>query len=272
MVTDNFKKIRLSLLYFPVVLLSFVILFLYEYDALSTGSYVQIQKNTFLFLNSKLSQYPVLEYNLTQLGDALVILSLLSVFIVYIPAIWENLLSALLVSTVCSVVLKELFAVPRPAAVFDHNSFVIIGKTLTGHNSLPSGHSITISTILTVVLFAFMPRKLIYKIMWYSVVFVVGFILVSTRVGVGAHYPLDITIGSIIGYLSGVLGIFINQKHKLCAWVNNKKYYPVFIVLFVIGIVLTLNRITNENLVIFYISLAGLMISLYIIARKYVEE
>ena len=48
-----------------------------------------------------------------------------------------------------------------------------------------------------------------------------------TRVGVGAHYPLDVIAGAILGYLSGILGIFINQKYKTWTWISDKRYYPV---------------------------------------------
>ncbi|MCT6716620.1 phosphatase PAP2 family protein, partial [Staphylococcus aureus] len=88
--------------------------------------------------------------------------------------------------------------VPRPAAVFDNNSFTVIGKTLSGHNSLPSGHSITIFTILTVLLFSFMPKKLNYKIIWITTFTFAGLMIAFTRVGVGAHYPLDVIAGGIL--------------------------------------------------------------------------
>lgn len=165
-VIDKYSKLKPSLLFLPLFLLIAIVLFLYQQDALSVEKYIQIQKNCFFFLNSKLSQFPNILYNLTQLGDALIALSFLTIFIVFIPAIWESLLSASLISAIFSGVLKFIFAIPRPAAAFDHNSFVIIGKTLLGHNSLPSGHSITVFTILTVLLYAFLPKKLNYKILW----------------------------------------------------------------------------------------------------------
>ena len=198
-VVDNYSRLKLSLFLLPLFFLMAIVLFLYYQDALSVEKYIQIQKSSFLFINSKLSQFPILIYNLTQIGDALVFLSLLTILIVYAPKIWESLLTASLVSAIFSNVLKNMFAIPRPAASFDNTSFVIIGKTLSGHNSLPSGHSITVFTILTVLLFAWMPKKLSYKIPWVFFVIVIGLFIVSTRVGVGAHYPLDVITGSSRG-------------------------------------------------------------------------
>ncbi|MBX2952204.1 MAG: phosphatase PAP2 family protein [Leadbetterella sp.] len=190
----------------------------------------------------------------------------------YAPKIWEALLAGLLVSAVFSAVLKKLFAVPRPAAVLDHNTFIIMGKKLTGFNSLPSGHSITIFTVLTVLLFAFMPKKWEGKTLWVLFVVITGLILAFTRVGVGAHHPLDVISGSIIGYISGLSGIFISRKYKIGAWIGPKKYYPVFILLFLVcgGVLVT--RIRNENLLVYYFSIISLAFSLYKIIQVYVQR
>jgi membrane-associated phospholipid phosphatase len=171
-------------------LIALVIFFLYRENALNVDSYIKIQKDSFFFINSKLSQFPNVIYNLTQLGDALISLSLLSIFLIYAPVVWESLISASLISMIFSSSLKNYFAVPRPAAVFDHSSFVIIGKVLPGHSSLPSGHSITVFTTLTVLLFAFLSQKNRYHILTFLFIIVVGFMLAFTRVGVGVgfHY------------------------------------------------------------------------------------
>ena len=190
----------------------------------------------------------------------------------YAPKIWESLISASIVSAVFSCVLKNLFLIPRPAAAFDNKSFKIIGKTLLGHSSLPSGHSITIFTVLTVLLFAFMPKKINYKILWYFFIISSGLILVFTRVGVGAHHPLDVILGAIFGYISGLIGIFICRKYKIGSWVNNKKYYPIFILLFLICSIIILTRIINENLIIYYFAFVSLIVSLYKISYVYIKK
>jgi len=271
-VVDNYSRLKLSLFLLPLFFLMAIVLFLYYQDALSVEKYIQIQKSSFLFINSKLSQFPILIYNLTQIGDALVFLSLLTILIVYAPKIWESLLTASLVSAIFSNVLKNMFAIPRPAASFDNTSFVIIGKTLSGHNSLPSGHSITVFTILTVLLFAWMPKKLSYKIPWVFFVIVIGLFIVSTRVGVGAHYPLDVITGSLIGFISGLAGIFINKKYNIWTWINNKKYYPIFIILFLFCCISLISRINSENLIIYYLAIICLVVSLYKITYVYVKK
>lgn len=268
----NFSKIKSSLFVLPLFFLLLIVFFLYSQNSLSLVKYVQIQKNCFLFLNSKLSQFPNTIYNLTQFGDALIFLSFLTVFIIYAPKIWEALISASLVSAIFSRVLKNIFAIPRPAEAFDNNSFVIIGRRLPGFSSLPSGHSITVFTILTILFFAFMPKKVIHKITYGFLMINLGIILVFTRVGVGAHHPLDVITGSIIGYICGLVGIFVSKKYEIWSWINNKKYYPIFILLFIVCSIVLINKIINENLIVFYFALISLVISLYKIITLYVKK
>ena len=272
LIIDNYSRLKPSLFFLPVFLLIAIVFFLYNQNALSTDAYIRIQKEGFFFSNYYLGQYPNLQFNLTQLGDDLIFLSLLSILIIYAPKIWESLISSLLLSLVFSCLLKKMFSVPRPAAVFDHNSFVIVGNTLSGPTSLPSGHSITIFVILAILLFAFMPSKTGYRILWSFLIILTGAVLVFTRVGVGAHYPLDVIIGAIIGYILGLTGIFISRKYKVWSWINDTKYYPIFILLFLICGISLINRIMIENLTIYYFSLVFLTISLYKTITIYVKK
>lgn len=271
-VTNNLNNLRLRSLLFPFSLLLLVAFFLFIKDAFSVEAYVQTQKDLFFNLNSKLSRFPNLQFNLTQLGDVLIFLPFLTIFLVYAPKFWESLLTSLIVSSIISSPLKKLFAVPRPAAMFDNDSFVIIGKTLSGSTSLPSGHSIATFTILTVVLIAFMPKKVKFKIMWFFFVFITGLIIVCTRVGVGAHYPFDVIIGSILGSISALSGILINKKFNPWTWITNKKYYLVSILLFSGLAIALILKILDTNLMIFYFSLVSLVATLFVITCIYVKK
>lgn len=271
-VIANFSKLKLSLFFLPLLLLLTITLFLYSNDSLHADKYVQIQSDCFFYINHHLGQYPILEYNLTQLGDASIILSLLTLFILYAPKLWESLLSASIVSLLFSSILKNLFLIPRPAQIYDNNTFIIVGKKAVGFASLPSGHSITVFTTLTILLFAFMPRKLINKVLWIFTLVLIGLIIVFTRVALGAHHPLDVIIGSIIGYISGLIGIFISRKYKIWNWVNNKKYYPIFILLILICVVSLIPKIINDNILVYYFVLISLLVSFYKIIYVYVKK
>ena len=118
----NYSKIKPSLFIIPLFLLTLILLLLYSQDALSVAKYVEIQKIYFYSINYKLSQFPALIYNITQIGDALIFLSFLTLFIYYSPKIWETLISALIVSPVKRPKLSNLL------------NWVL--KSLTGQNRL----------------------------------------------------------------------------------------------------------------------------------------
>ena len=273
-VIDNFKGIKFWYLIPPFLLLIIICLyFIINNDGSSfIDHYVTVQKDLFFYLNKKLSQFPNLQFNLTQLGDALLFYPLLAIFIIYAPKLWEALLTSSIISLIVSALLKKIFAVPRPAAMLDHDNFTIIGKTLSGKTSLPSGHSICAFIVITTLLFAFMPKKNVYKIIWTFFIISAGLIIAFSRVGVGAHYPLDVIIGSTIGFIISIIGIKISNQFKLFNWINDKNKLPIFMLAFVIAGGVIIKKIIAINLPVFYISLTSLVITLYLITRFYVTK
>lgn len=267
----DYSQISLSWLYIPLGVILNIIAFLFFNNALSTTGYTEIQKDLFFCLNSHLSQHPLLEHNLTQLGDALVFLSLLSVLSLFAPKIWETLLSASVLSLIFSGTLKNIFDVPRPATIYGEGAFTVIGKTIVGYSSCPSGHSITIFVTLMVLAFSFMPTKYTHRWLYFIILILLGLFCAFTRVGVGAHHPLDVVSGSSIGCISAILGIVINKKFSVWKWISNPKFYPIFIFLFCVCFALLILDILRNNLIIFYFSLLSLAISVSIMTKKYVQ-
>ena len=247
-----------------------VVLFLYFNSALNHKGYIDIQDELFLYLNEKLSVLPHLQTNLTLFGDALILLSLVCVLFPFTPKIWEALIPSSLFSLLFSQIPKMILAVPRPAASLKQE-FYIIGEKLTGHNSCPSGHSITIISIISVLFISFYPKEFRTKIFYTSTLMMVGISVAITRIGVGAHYPLDVFLGCILGYICSILGILFTQKFSLFRWISNPKFLPLFIVLFIICAGLLIHRIIHENLIVYYFPLISLGISLFIIIQKYVR-
>ncbi|WP_353162280.1 phosphatase PAP2 family protein [Myroides odoratus] len=272
LIHTHYSKPTVVFFLLPLALLLKIALVLYSLDCLSVHGYIFIQKDWFYFINHYVQQAPETLANLTQFGDALILLSFLTLFILYTPKLWEALLTSSLISFIFAVLAKEIFAIPRPAKAFDYTTFNIIGEKLSGSTSFPSGHAITVFTVLTVLLFALSPQNKKYKIPYFIVMIVLGLLFAFTRVAVGAHYPLDVLVGCIVGYTSGVLGTYISQHYALWPWIYHKKYYPVFLGIFLICCIILLFRIQSENLFIYYCALLSLLFSLYKMTQRYVQK
>lgn len=272
LIDTNFKKVKLSFFYVPLLLLVILTIFLFGNNAWTVDSYISVQKEAFLKLNLVLSEYPKWMENLTQLGDTLVTLSLLSSLLIVTPRICGPLVLGSLISGLLCCLLKWLFSVPRPAAVLDTDHFVILGKKLVGSNSLPSGHAITVFTTLTIILIAFMPQRELKKLVWILVFITISTGIVLTRVGVGAHYILDVTIGAIIGYMAAVAGIIVNQKCNLWKRISKKQYVVFLIALFLVCSGILFQKIVEQQLPVFYLSFISLYISFYLVICRFREQ
>ena len=111
------------------------------------------------------------------------------------------------ISGLLSRALKVIIAEPRPPAVLDPESFIIIGRQLKSL-SMPSGHTITAFAIATAIYFAIPAAK--RKPFWW--LFVLAALAGVARVTVGAHWPADVFAGAAIGLFSGALGAYVTTK------------------------------------------------------------
>lgn len=248
---------------------------------ISRNNYWQIQVDWFTNINQSLSGVPSLWLNLTNLGDAFILLPVLSVIILLRPQAWAAMFGAIPLATLLSNGGKKIAAIPRPAAVLDHDTFSIVGSTLTAHTSLPSGHSTTYFTAVTAVIGVFLIQSKSPSLNYFWIL--LGFLLASTlaisRIAVGAHWPLDIIVGASCGYFAGISGVILTQRYKIWwQWLedkNHQSYMAIFVLLLSIA---ALNRALSasesyQGFHIYYIAaFFGAIISIYIIFRKLVSQ
>jgi membrane-associated phospholipid phosphatase len=193
--------------------LLFALLFGWQFDR--TG-YCDLQRDAFISLNTTLNAWPAaLWRNLTQFGDAAVLIPLLSPIILWRPQAMAAALAAAPVASLFSVTLKHLMAVPRPAAYLDPDQFIILGRALKANNSLPSGHSLTIFTGVTAVLvtLSLFERSWRMGLLALVALLFAGAVAVS-RVAVGAHWPLDTLGGGLLGILAGIIGAGLALRYQ----------------------------------------------------------
>ena len=138
--------------------------------------------------------------NLTYLGDTKISLCLMLLFIRRNPAIAPIILLAAVYGVIVSHGLKTLVDAARPPAVLAPDLFNLIGKAVH-KNSFPSGHSLTI--FVTVSLLFYFSRQSSTRA--FLLLFAAA--VAISRVMVGAHWPVDVMIGSALGIFSTLAAI-----------------------------------------------------------------
>lgn len=137
--------------------------------------------------------------NITLFGESLLGIALLAPIARWRRDIaWSLLLAALLAVMVVHGA-KELFDIPRPAFVLPASEVTIIGPLLR-MVSFPSGHTATI-TILATVVALHLNRGYFYAAALLAIL-LVGL----SRVVVGAHWPMDVLGGMLLGWWLSLAG------------------------------------------------------------------
>jgi membrane-associated phospholipid phosphatase len=193
-------KINLGL--FIIFLLGFICVIL-------TG----INKVLFIDINTLAKHsYSFIWSNLTFLGDALPACAIMLLFIRKRPdLVWSGILSTLIATLIVNL-LKFYFNFPRPPAVIDHNLINIIGPAISSH-TFPSGHTVTIFTLIGIVMFYF--RTLFLRL----IIVILALFTGISRIAVGVHWPADVLAGAAIGILCAVTGVYFIKK---LGWKSNK--------------------------------------------------
>jgi membrane-associated phospholipid phosphatase len=141
---------------------------------------------------------------LTLLGNGLAAVMLLALLLERAPQVMAAGLNAAPIAGALSALGKRLAAAPRPAAVMDPAGFHVQGPLLAGHNAFPSGHTITIFLVATVLLLGLEgPRARAPAVL---AVLGVAVLVGLSRIMVGAHWPTDVLGGAVRGIASGLAG------------------------------------------------------------------
>jgi len=142
---------------------------------------------------------------LTTLGDGRVQMALLLPFCLRYPRVFWALLLGSLVAALISRGFKFWLPMPRPAAVLDASQIIIIGAKLKAQ-SFPSGHTVTA--------FAFVVPWLALAGWRALPVVILAALAGFSRIAVGAHWPVDVLAGALIGLAGGWLGLRLSRRWR----------------------------------------------------------
>lgn len=124
-------------------------------------------------------------------------------------------LMCLLVGGLLVHLIKHAIDAPRPAAVLGADALHVIGEVLR-KRSMPSGHSASGFAFAAVLLLtpgAARTRHalLMPVLLWAS-------LIALSRIAVGAHWPLDVLVGSVLGWLFGGISVVLARTLGLTRW------------------------------------------------------
>lgn len=142
---------------------------------------------------------------------------------------------------------------------------------MTGYHSFPSGHTITIFAMITVVILVLVP-KIQSKTHLSLIVGCFSFasLVAISRVAVGVHWPLDLVAGATLGHLAGMSGVMLTQRYQYWwSWLDGKKYQFIFgSIMFVWSCGLfkrVFKHSDNTDIIIWVAASIGLITSLFIL-------
>ncbi len=123
------------------------------------------------------------------LGDGLVAACIWLAVGAWRPRLAAPALAAFVLSGLAAQALKHLWNVPRPAAVLPHVH--VLGAPLVAH-AFPSGHATTAGVLAAWGALA-LPRRIGVPVA------ALGLLAAFARVYGGAHWPLDVAVGLLLG-------------------------------------------------------------------------
>jgi membrane-associated phospholipid phosphatase len=163
------------------------------------------KSQSFLWLNQY--HHPILDklfVKITHFGDG-IFAAAISVALIMVgkKKIGLSLLLAYLSSGIITQSLKRILPMPRPQLFFEPGTYqhFIDGITFSGNNSFPSAHTTTIFAMITVLVVCFKLTK------WQLELMLLAGLVGFSRIYLGQHFLLDVTIGALIGTIMGMLSV-----------------------------------------------------------------
>lgn len=145
---------------------------------------------------------------LTTLGDARWPLAIALLLVLPDRRILIVYLIALLFGWLAVRGLKHWLHVPRPGLLMPVLDPSLSGHEASSRNSFPSSHAMVVFSFAGVLAAYFPVRKTLPAI-------AMAFLVSISRIGIGAHWPVDVLGGGLVGILAATLAVFLWQRMRL---------------------------------------------------------
>lgn len=164
--------------------------------------------------------------NMTMMGDTLMVIALLVILASIKPNVFAQGMLLLIIGGLVVRLSKDYFGIERPAASLSTEDFNLIGHLLK-KGSFPSGHSFTALAAMT--LFACQIQRT-----WATVVLLsLGASFALSRVMVGAHWPLDVLVGSALGALVSLFCVYVIEN---ISWLRHRVLLNIYALLMFLAV------------------------------------
>ena len=211
------KEIRSKKIYF------FTLFFLLLLSFLLESFYGK--KESFILLNTYHSFWlNVFFINYTFIGDGIFAVGLIAFLYFYIKNknLAINIFYSFLFSGIAAQIIKNLVNSPRPKLYFEAGTYLdfIDGISLSGYSSFPSGHTASAFAIATVFVLTTKNKK------WQLIILFAALLVGYSRIYLAQHFLIDVTIGALLGCVSGLLSFLLAQmKFNVVDTFKNKLYF-----------------------------------------------
>lgn len=147
-----------------------------------------------------------------------------------------NIIICIMLTTIVVQLCKQVFFPDwhRPAKLLQDKPIYILLNPVPHHNSFPSGHSISIMSAVTVLSFTF--SSYISQIFFALMACIVAY----TRIYVGAHFPADVAVGSLLGLIISLIVLYRLRSLNL-SQIQKKSYsLPVLYAITILCLIIAL--------------------------------
>lgn len=150
---------------------------------------------------------PLVWMTLSLLGTGWAAFALVFPSILFAPRIFYAVVIATPLAGLTSRLIKITADAPRPPAVLEPDSFILLGDALKS-NSMPSGHTITAFTVVAAIHFASKKTHPARSLTLFALALGVGL----SRIAIGVHWVEDVAVGAAIGVVAGYLGALLAKR------------------------------------------------------------